>query len=320
MTPQQRRWLGQHPTRTLLRIGAAVLGIGLVGAALGLVWPEADRVAADLPSADDPTSLAPYPTRPISVLVVGVDSERIQDSINQAAPKGSPNADSLMLVRFQAGHPLQILQIPVELAVHLPGQPGMVPLGNSYRVGGVALTADVIRDIIGLPAEEPERFVVLPRKALRTLIDGLGQVEVTLNQSYSHTDRSQNYKVNLQAGRQTLNGAQAEQLVRFRESPLDEETRRIRQQWLLLAMTEQLRQPNAIALIPGVLGEISAEVNSDLTSSEWLSLAAATLSSNQPPRISSLPLAPRAGQQALRQLKADASRPLWPAQVDGSSR
>ena len=44
MTPQQRRWLGQHPTRTLLRIGTAVVAVGLVGAALGLVWPEADRV------------------------------------------------------------------------------------------------------------------------------------------------------------------------------------------------------------------------------------------------------------------------------------
>jgi len=59
MTPQQRRWLGQHPTRTLLRIGTAVVAVGLGGSALSLVWPEADRVAADVPSAEDPTSLAP---------------------------------------------------------------------------------------------------------------------------------------------------------------------------------------------------------------------------------------------------------------------
>jgi len=318
MTPQQRRWLGQHPTRTLLRIGTAVVAVGLVGAALSLVWPEADRVAADVPSAEDPTSLAPYPSRPVTVLVVGVDADRVEDSINQAAPKGAPNADMVMLVRFQAGQPLQILQLPVELAVHLPGRKAMQPLGASYRLGGVALTTDVVRELVGLPADEPERYVVVPRRALRDLVDGLGQVEVTLNQSYSHTDRSQNYKVNLQAGRQTLNGAQAEQLARFRATPLEDQARRIRQQWLLLAISEQLRQPNAITLLPGLLGEVSSEVNSNLSSGEWLSLAAASLSSNQPPRISTLPLAPRAGQQTLRQLKADASRPLWPDQASAT--
>jgi LCP family protein required for cell wall assembly len=214
-------------------------------------------------------------------------------------------------VRIQAGEPLQILQSPVELAVHLPGRKGMVPLSASYRDGGVALTADIIRELVGLPEGEPERFVVVPRKALRSLVDGLGQVEVNLSQSFSHTDKSQNYRVNLQAGRQTLNGAQAEQLVRLRQDPLDEQARRIRQQWLVMGLAEQLRQPNAITLLPGLLGEISADVSSDLSSTEWLSLTAATLSSNQPPRISSLPLAPRAGKQILRQLNPSAPRPLW---------
>lgn len=318
MTPQLRRWLGQHPTRTALRIGTTVVAVGLVGAALSLVWPEADRVAADVPSAEDPTSLAPFPSRPVTVLVVGVDADRVVDSINHAAPHGAPNADSLMLVRIQAQQPLQVLQLPAELAVHLPGRKDMQPLSASYRLGGVALTSDVVRELVGLPADQPERFVVMPRRALRNLVDGLGEVEVTLNQSYSHIDRSQNYKVNLQAGRQTLNGNQAEQLVRFRASPLDEQARRIRQQWLLLAISEQLRQPNAISLLPGLLGEVSSEVNSNLSSGEWLSLAAATLSSNQPPRISTLPLAPRAGKQTLRQLKANASRPLWPDQTSAT--
>lgn len=318
MTPQLRRWLGQHPTRTVLRIGTTVAAVGLVGAALSLVWPEADRVVADVPSAEDPTSLAPFPSRPVTVLVVGVDADRVVDSINHAAPHGAPNADSLMLVRIQAQQPLQLLQLPAELAVHLPGRKDMQPLGASYRLGGVALTSDVVRELVGLPADQPERYVVMPRRALRNLVDGLGEVEVTLNQSYHHIDRSQNYKVNLQAGRQTLNGTQAEQLVRFRATPLDEQARRIRQQWLLLAICEQLRQPNAITLLPGLLGEVSSEVNSNLSSGEWLSLAAATLSSNQPPRISTLPLAPRAGKQTLRQLKADASRPLWPDQASAT--
>ena len=67
-------------------------------------------------------------------------------------------------------------------------------------------------------------------------------------------------------------------------------------------------------MLPGLVNELSTQVETDLNQQEWLSLAAAALSSDQPPVVSTLPLAPRAGEQPLRQLKADASAPLWPKQ------
>ena len=178
----------------------------------------------------------------------------------------------------------------------------------------MALTADVVADVVGLPEGEPSRFVVMPRKALRHLVNGLGDVDVRLDQTLTHQDKRQNYSVNLQAGRQTLNGAQAEQLARFRPDPLNNHERRLRQQWLMAAIHDQLQQPNAILVLPGLVNELSAQVETDLNQQEWLSLAAAALSSDQPPVVSTLPLAPRAGEQPLRQLKADASAPLWPKQ------
>ena len=190
----------------------------------------------------------------------------------------------------------------------------MQPLASSYRQGGVALTADVVADVVGLPEGEPSRFVVMPRKALRHLVNGLGDVDVRLDQTLTHQDKRQNYSVNLQAGRQTLNGAQAEQLARFRRDPLNNHERRLRQQWLMAAIHNQLQQPNAILVLPGLVNELSTQVETDLNQQEWLSLAAAALSSDQPPVVSTLPLAPRAGEQPLRQLKADASAPLWPKQ------
>ena len=310
----KRPWLGPKPLRTVLRIGAAVGSVWIVGAALTAIWPVADRVAPALPSADEPDSLAPYPNHPVTVMVVGVDANGIGDPINRAAPSGPANADSVMLIRVEALKPLQILQMPTELGVNLPGINTMQPLASSYRQGGVALTADVVADVVGLPEGEPSRFVVMPRKALRHLVNGLGDVDVRLDQTLTHQDKRQNYSVNLQAGRQTLNGAQAEQLARFRPDPLNNHERRLRQQWLMAAIHDQLQQPNAILVLPGLVNELSAQVETDLNQQEWLSLAAAALSSDQPPVVSTLPLAPRAGEQPLRQLKADASAPLWPKQ------
>ncbi|WP_038023319.1 LCP family protein [Synechococcus sp. RS9916] len=310
----KRPWLGPKPLRTVLRIGAAVGSVWIVGAALTAIWPVADRVAPALPSSDEPDSLAPYPNQPVTVMVVGVDANGIGDPINRAAPSGPANADSVMLIRVEALKPLQILQMPTELGVNLPGIKTMQPLASSYRQGGVALTADVVADVVGLPEGEPSRFVVMPRKALRHLVNGLGDVDVRLDQTLTHQDKRQNYSVNLQAGRQSLNGAQAEQLVRFRPDPLNNHERRLRQQWLMAAIHDQLQQPNAILVLPGLVNELSTQVETDLNQQEWLSLAAAALSSDQPPVVSTLPLAPRAGEQPLRQLKADASAPLWPKQ------
>ena len=308
-----KRWFGSHPFRTILRITAAVAGASLVVGGLGVVWPKPDPMAAEPPSADNPASLGPLPKRAVMVLMVGIDADGINDSTNQAAPTGPANADSLMLVQISAGEPVQVLQLPTELAVNLPGRKTLQSLADAYPLGGVALTADVIAEVVGLKEGEPERFVVMPRQALRSLVDGLGEVEVTLNQSYEHKDSAQNYSVKLQAGRQTLNGRQAEQLARYRPESKNDQARRSRQQSLLKGIHEQLNQPNAIALLPSVIGEVSAQVETDLTPMEMLSLAAAALSSDQPPVITQLELAPRTGQQMMRELKPNQQLPLWPA-------
>ena len=84
------------------------------------------------------------------VLMVGIDADGINDPDNKAAPKGPPNADSLMLVQISAGEPLQVLQLPTELAVNLPGSETLQSLADAYQQGGVALTADVIAEVVGL--------------------------------------------------------------------------------------------------------------------------------------------------------------------------
>ena len=69
---KQRRWLGQHPLRTVLRIAATLGSVWVVGTALTTLWPKADRVAPTLPSADDPSSLAPFPSKPVTVMVLSL--------------------------------------------------------------------------------------------------------------------------------------------------------------------------------------------------------------------------------------------------------
>lgn len=307
------RWLGERSWLGVVRVGVAALGVGLTGWLLTSVWPEPDRVARSAPpSKNDPANLAPFPESPVTVLVVGLDSNRVGDSTNRAAPKGPANADALMLLRVAAAEPVQVLQIPTELGVQLPNRDAPTSLASLWPVGGVGLLRDVIREIIGLPQGVPQRYVVMSRAGLRKLVDGLGAVEVTLGQSYQRVDQSQDYTVNLQAGRQRLNGLQAEQLVRYRSKPENDVNRRERQQILLSALLDQLKAPTGVGTVSSLVKGLEPELETNLSRSEQLSLAAAVIASPTPAQMTNLPLADRAGNQNLRQIKPGASRPLWP--------
>ena len=296
-------------TQVVLRLIIATGSFWLVASMLGLVWPRLDRVGTRESYA---VALAPLPKTPVVLLVIGIDTDALTDFNNRAAPNGPANADALMLLQVTPRGPLQLLQLPTELGVWLPGLDKIQPLSAAYKYGGVALTSDVISELVGLPSDEPRRYAVLSRRALRLIIDGLGKVEISLPRSYQWQDRTQSYIINLQAGRQVLSGNQAEQLTRFRQNNLDESGRRQRQRILLQGIEARLRLPNTLVALPTLLHTLANEVQSDVTREEWLSLAAAMLSSNQPALYHQLPLAPRTGKQVLRQLAPGLTKPLWP--------
>ena len=308
-----KRWFGCRPWITLLRLSSIALGVGATGWMLNVLWPEPDRAAKEASTKSDAlSSLAPFPASPVTVLVVGIDANQLGESSNQAAPLGRANADALLLLRMSADEPLQVLQIPSEIAVQLPGNGQPISLASLWQRGGVALVNDAIQEILGQTQQAPQRYVVMPRMALRTLVDGLGDVDLVLNETYQHNDKSQGYSIKLQAGRQRLNGERAEQFVRYRETPLDNANRRTRQQDLIVALVEQLKDSSVISSLPLLVGQLESELDTNLSRREQLSLAVALIASPPPVRITQVPLARRVDNQILRQVKSDQVWPLWP--------
>ena len=306
-------WFGRRPWRAVLRLGAIALGVGATGWLLNVFWPEPDRAAKEaLTKSDAITNLAPFPSAPVMVLVVGIDANQLGESSNQAAPLGRANADALLLLRVSAEEPLQVLQLPSEIAVQLPGSDSPTSLSSLWQSGGVALLNDAIQDILGSTQQVPQRYVVMPRTALRTLVDGLGDVDLVLDQTYQHNDQSQGYNINLQAGRQRLNGEKAEQFARYRPTPLDNANRRNRQQDLILALVDQVKDSSVISTLPLLVSRLDDELDTNLSRLEQLSLAAALIASPLPVRITQVPLAKRVDNQILRQVKPDQTLPLWP--------
>ena len=105
-----KRWFGRRPWRTVMRLSSIALGVGTTGWMLSVIWPEPDRAAKESSTNSDAlTSLAPFPSGPVTVLVVGIDANQLGEPLNQAAPLGRANADALLLLRMSADEPLQVL-------------------------------------------------------------------------------------------------------------------------------------------------------------------------------------------------------------------
>lgn len=298
--------------RIALRLTVAGVGLAVGSALLQLLWPPPDRSSSQT-ALVRPDQLASPPSRPVTVLVLGVDGDRRGAANNGAAPPGPANSDAMLLVRINPTGPLQVLSLPTELAVRLPGQQSFQPLGGLYRQGGVALSADVVRELVGLGPDQPDRYVVVPREALRRLIDSVGSLELSPDRAMRYEDRRQRYRIALEAGLQPMTGARVEQMLRFRDPVWGEAGRRDAVQQVIPVLLEAMARPEMISQWPSLAGQLEGLVETNLSRSELLSLLAVTLARPSAIRFSSLPLAPRQqADQRLRQIDPNAPEPYWP--------
>ncbi|QEY31129.1 LytR family transcriptional regulator [Synechococcus sp. RSCCF101] len=298
--------------RSALRLLAVALGLWLASAALGRLWPMRSGGGGPVPTAgsagDDRSRI---PREPLTVLLIGSDADSLDGVSNGAAPEGPANSDVVLLLRFNPDGPLQVMNLPRELAVQIPGKDEILPLGRLYREGGPALAAGVAGELVGLDRDQPSRYVVMPRRSLRRLVDAVGGVELRLDQTYAYEDETQGLSIDLQAGRQRLNGSQAEHLARYLEAPGQERDRRLRQERLMAALMEELSQAGIATRLPALVASLQPSVNTNLSENESLSLLAAALASGGRVQFSTLPLRPRREAVSMRELAGEPGSDLW---------
>ncbi|MEB3244325.1 MAG: LCP family protein [Cyanobacteriota bacterium] len=301
------RWTWPGIGMGLLALTGAAVGATL----LGTIWPKPDR-SAHLREEVTAATLAPKPRDTITVLVIGSDAESLRADTNRAAPRGPANSDAMLLVRVNRKGPVQVLQLPSELALALPGRDKPVALRELYREGGVALASEAVRDLLRLKDGAPQRYIVVPRQALRELVDAAGGVEVSPPRRMKYRDQTLKYTIDLQSGLQRLSGDKVEQMLRFRDKWLGEQGRRTNQQLVLNGLRQQLSQPGQLAQLPSLIPAWAGQVETNLTPQEMLSLLAAGLDNPAPLQFQTLPLLPATKAFGeLRQLDPAATSPLW---------
>lgn len=215
-------------------------------------------------------------SRSVNILVMGIDPvSDVKNTLSQFA--GS--SDTLLLLQLNASDKtVRVLSIPKDSQVVIP-EVGLAKISLANSVGGPSLAARVVSRTLNNVSID--RYVRLTTNAFRELVDQLGGVEVFVPEKMSYTDASQKLKIDLDPGWQTLNGEQAEQFARFRDSSVGDITRVQRQQILIEALRDRFTSPAFLPRLPNVIHSIQNYVDTNLSLPETLALVHFALELNQ---------------------------------------
>ncbi|HLO50465.1 MAG TPA: LCP family protein [Kamptonema sp.] len=258
----------------LLLIATASATFGAIfGAITTLIAPVEPKIISKAIDTYETIAGSPNPlqyrlSRPVNILVMGVDRE----------PEASPNSpeifngrsDTILLLRIDPTEKsVNLLSIPRDTQVEIPGI-GQTKISEANARGGQALTAKVLSN--NLNNLLIERYVRVSSGGLRELVELLGGVDVFVPRAMNYTDNAQQLNINLVSGWQTLNGEQADQFARFRNDGLGDIGRIQRQQGLIQAIWKRLRSPGTLARLPKIIRVMQKYVDTNLSFEEILTL------------------------------------------------
>jgi polyisoprenyl-teichoic acid--peptidoglycan teichoic acid transferase len=238
--------------RTILRVFGWIAAAAFIVAALFLPRPTAVQQQTQTPQASlQPASI---PRGDARFLVVGLTQDRLR-------------TDTIEVIHWDdLHHKVRILGVPRDIDVLLPGI-GLTKLVHAYSTGGVGRARAATARLLGVPIAH---YVVFSLPAMRHIVDLIGGVPLTVDKRMVYTDREQGLYINLFPGYQVLDGAKAEQYLRFRHDKDGDIGRIRRQQLFLRAAVGQVHKPTVMIRLPLIVQTARADVQTDLTSEQVL--------------------------------------------------
>jgi polyisoprenyl-teichoic acid--peptidoglycan teichoic acid transferase len=203
-------------------------------------------------------------TRPVNVLVMGVD----RTGTDKSGLNG--NSDTMLLVQFQPQvGKVQALSLPRDTLVDIPGY-GRDKLNAANAYGGPALAAQSVNQL--LDGVSFDRYIRIDTQGLIELVDALGGVEVNIAKPMHYRDRTQNLTIDFAPGKQRLMGQKLQEYLRFRNDELGDIGRVQRQQAVLKELKAQLLNPTTILRMPQILHVAQQNLDTNLSMAEILAL------------------------------------------------
>lgn len=189
------------------------------------------------------------------------------------------NTDTIMLINLNPSTgKINLLSIPRDSKVSVKGS-SLPKINSAYPIGGPDLAIKTISNFLGVNIKH---YVYIDTSAFRLIIDKLGGVDYYVPVDMKRDDPVQNLHINLKKGQQHLNGAKAEQFMRFREyndGTVNKfydgsDIKRIEaQQGFIKALIDQKVTISNLPKLKGVLNIVFNKIKTDMDLDEVMKLA-----------------------------------------------
>lgn len=187
----------------------------------------------------------------INILVVGVDKDGTRSDVN------------MLFSLDPKEKTINLLSVPRDTRVEFKkGSYGKINACIG-KENGEELLIETVKELTGMPINN---FCRVNFEGLRNIIDILGGVEFDVPIDMDYDDPAQDLHIHLKKGKQTLNGSDAEGLLRFRKGYATGDLGRIdMQQEFLKEMIEQKLSPKYIFKAVPVIKEIKENIETDMS-------------------------------------------------------
>jgi LCP family protein required for cell wall assembly len=187
---------------------------------------------------------------------------------NYRGPRGldGVNTDTILYVSMR-GSAATLIAIPRDTYV-----PSFnLRINVIYHLYGIEGLKEAVASLVGLPVDY---YAIINLDVFENAVDALGGVEVNVPYRMRYVDVAGGLNINLQPGAQRLDGQQAADFVRFRETIRGDYDRIDRIKTLAFAMLQRLRDLNirAVGMLPELVETLTVDIDTNTSAALLLEL------------------------------------------------
>ncbi len=189
------------------------------------------------------------------------------------------NTDVIMVLSLNPEKKkISVLSIPRDTRANFNGNRKINSVYSYAGARGMKKEEALIETVSQVSRLPIHYYAIINLRAFRDVVDELGGVEFNVTRPYNYDDDLQDLHIHLSPGPQTLNGEQAEGLIRYRHDYAMGDIDRVGvQQKFIMEFLRQKLQAKYISDIPAVYDKVADNIISNLKVSDAISYAKAVM-------------------------------------------
>ncbi len=204
----------------------------------------------------------------INILVLGIDYNYTNQGILYT--KGARSDTILVVSLNRDAEFLNVVSIPRDTQVLISEEFGYDKINGAYALGGIEQALETVSEFLEIPLHH---YVIVKVRSASQIIDAIDGLPINVEKNMDYDDNWGNLHIHLKKGPQVLNGQQAVGYARFRMDEEGDRGRIRRQQQVVRALGQKLKDPSIIPRLHKIAPIVKENVETDLKIIEMVDLA-----------------------------------------------